>query len=160
MSLKQMDKVFLHLDIDPKCMSSEEIAPYLRNINGNDPKGIKRKHKVLGDRIYDFISVNLIRKLREELGDVFVGLYFVDPRYGQYKDMFEGVADYSNIIYDIHSSAKLSPKFIKEKFQQLLKDRKPTFFKCITNYETYKNPKVLALKPKTREHFGGIIDEL
>lgn len=155
-----MDKVFLHLDIDPKCMSSEEIAPYLRNLSGTDPKGIKRKHKILGDRIYDFISVNLVRKLREELGDVFVGFYHVDPAYSTYGDMFEGIADYSNIIFDFHSPGSITPKLIKDKFEQLMKDRKPTFFKCITNYETYKNPKMLAMKPKTREHFGGIIDEL
>ena len=161
MSLKRMSTVFLHLDIDPKCMSSNEnIAPYLRNIHGNDPKGVKGKHKVMGDRIYDFLSVNLVRKLREELGDVFVGLYFVDPNYSSYKDMFEGVADHTNIIFDLHSSVKLTPKFIKDKFEQLLKERKPTFFNCITNYETYRNPNVLALKPKTREHFGGIMDEL
>lgn len=160
MSMFDMTKVFLHLDLNPKCYSSEEIAPYLRNINGGDPKGIKRKHKILGDRIYDFLSVNIVRKLRDELGDVYVGLFHVDPTYSSYGDMFEGIADYSNIIFDFHSSAKITPKLIKDKFEQLLKERKPTFLKCITNYDTYKNPKMLAMKPKTREHFGGIIDEL
>lgn len=154
-----MHTVFLHLDIDPKCMSSENIAPYLRNMHGDDPEGIQGKHKVLGDRLYDFISVNFVRKLREKLGNIFVGFYFVDPHYSSYKD-FEGVADCTNIIFDLHSRIKWTPKFIKDQFQQLLKDKKPGLFKCITNYETYRNPNVLALKPKTREHFGGILDEL
>jgi len=157
-----MNRVFLlHLDLTPKCLSSDEIAPYLRNIRGDDPKGIKGKYNVLGDRIYDFLSVSLVRKLREELGDVFVGLYFVDPYDPVYHDEFEGViSEYSSIIFNLHSSAKLDVKVIKNMLHKLIKEKHSTLFKCITNYEVYKNPKVFLLKPQTREHFGGILDEL
>lgn len=149
--MNELKKVYIQINLN-----KEHIGKY------NDDDKLRDVHKRIGDRLYDFLLVNFIPAIRRRIGeDTFIGIYIVDPDFvmGMHSNKFHGIANYHNVIFDIHSRMKLPYDMISAVLNNIL-FQKQWLKNLVKDYEVYRNPATKNLKPETKKHFRDILDEL